>query len=188
MQSGMQGIARGYGWFGLRQLLGWLLVRLGLGGALALCLATFLLRFSVVRGSSMIPSIEDGDRLVVNRVTRDLQSLHRFDVVILRSPVDPEVDYVKRVVGLPGDRVRLVRGQLWIDDQPVAEPFLHVPMPETTDGWRVPEDAVFVLGDNRPVSSDSREFGFVPLAAVHGKVVARIWPPARFQLFPQLGK
>jgi signal peptidase I len=168
----------------VRRAVGWLVLRLGVGAAVALCLATFLLRFSVVRGSSMVPSIEDGDRLVVNRVTRDLGSLQRFDVVILRSPVDPEVDYVKRVVGLPGDMVRLVHGQLWIDDRPVGEPFGHVTDAETTDCWRVPQDSVFVLGDNRPVSSDSREFGAVPMASVHGKVVARVWPPARFQIFP----
>jgi signal peptidase I len=142
-------------------------------------LHAFVVQISVVRGHSMEPALIDGDRLVVDRVGPDLLGLSRFDVVVLGNPKNPVVDYVKRVVGLPGDQLALADGRLVINGVPVHEWFHpiadHAEFPPLT----IPSGHVFVLGDNRPISLDSREFGLVPVALLRGVVRARFWPPSR---------
>ncbi|MEY2982959.1 MAG: signal peptidase [Planctomycetota bacterium] len=156
-----------------------------LGAAAVLGLHTFVVQVSVVRGHSMEPCLRDGDRLVVERpgLMHEVGDFGRFDVVILGNPREPSVDYVKRVVGLPGDRVSLRDGQLHIDDHPVPEGFAPILDAETTGDVVVPAGYVWVLGDNRPVSADSRSFGLVPMELIRGRVCARIWPPARLTVF-----
>ncbi len=137
-----------------------------------------VLQVSVVRGTSMEPTLHDGDRLVVDRLARRIDGIEHGDVVVLRNPAEGDVDFVKRVVGLPGDRVALRQGRLLVNGRE-AEGYEHVPddcdMPELL----VPPEHFFVLGDNRPVSADSREFGIVPAPLLLGTVRARVWPPAR---------
>lgn len=149
--------------------------------AAALLLQSTLLQVSVVRGASMEPTLRDGDRLVVDRLDRSLGGIARGDVVVLRNPGDTGVDFVKRVVGLPGDRVALRAGRLLVDGREVGD-FEHVRDDCDMAELLVPDDHVFVLGDNRPVSADSREFGIVPAALLLGTVRARVWPPARASL------
>ena len=112
-------------------------------------------RFSVVRGNSMKPSLYDGNRLVLKRLSDPESEIRRFDVVIFRSPFDPETDYIKRVVGLPGDRVWLAKGKLWINGKPTEEQFLHNDDLDTTGEVSVPKGHFFVLGDNRAINSYS---------------------------------
>lgn len=149
--------------------------------AAAAILQASVLQVSVVRGTSMEPTLCDGDRLVVDRIARGIGGLEHGDVVVLRNPVESGIDFVKRVVALPGDRVALRGGRLLVNGAE-AERFEHVPddcdMPELV----VPADHVFVLGDNRPVSADSRDFGIVPGPLLLGTVRARVWPPARAAL------
>lgn len=156
------------------------LVRVGLFAALLNGLA---LQVSVVKGSSMLPNIHDGDRLVVDRFSYLFGEVERFDVVILECPTKPGVDYVKRVIGLPGDTIVLEAGKLSVNGRLLPEPFRHVEDGASFGIWRVPEGSYFVLGDNRPVSSDSREGWFVPRAAIKGRVRACLWPPADLGLF-----
>lgn len=148
-------------------------------------LHSLVVQVSVVRGHSMEPALLDGDRLIVERSgpTRDARGLDRFDVVILGNPREPSVDYVKRVVGLPGESVALREGRLHVDGTPIDEGFAPILDAETTEDVAVPEGYVWVLGDNRPVSADSREFGLVPIELIRGRVCARIWPPARVAVF-----
>ena len=143
----------------------------------------FVFNFSLVRGSSMQPNIHDGDRLVVDKVSYALGDVDRFDVVILACPKDPRVDYVKRVVGLPGDRITFVDGTLHVNEMPVLEPFAHVDDSECHGSWTVPDGKYFVVGDNRPVSSDSREGWFVARDFIRGKVRACFWPVSRWRVF-----
>lgn len=158
---------------------GWRLLRDAAFGALAMALLqTFVVQVNVVRGASMEPSLRDGDRLVVDRLGCAVGEVRRGDVVVMRSPLDRAVDYVKRVAGVAGDRVALRAGRLFVNDAPgdAAGCILdRADVPET----RVPDGHVFVLGDNRPVSADSRAFGLVPCALLHGVVRARVWPPTR---------
>jgi signal peptidase I len=153
------------------------------GALLVLAVQVFVVQVSVVRGHSMEPCLHDGDRLVVDRVSVALSGLERFDVVVLGNPTDPTVDYVKRVVGLPGDRVRLHRGVLMVNDRAVPEDFAPIQDAATTTEVLVPGGFLWVLGDNRPISRDSRDFGLVPVDLIRGKVRVRFWPPARLALW-----
>jgi signal peptidase I len=152
-------------------------------GVLASVLYGFSVHFSVVRGCSMVPVLQDGDRLVVDRLLPRLAGFHRFDVVILAAPADATVDYVKRIVGMPGDRIRLAAGKLWLNGVETEEPFLHVADPTADVEFDVPAGQYFVLGDNRPISSDSREFGCVAEDRLKGTVRARLWPMSRMSIF-----
>jgi signal peptidase I len=147
--------------------------------ALALFGYVCMFHLSVVRGSSMAPRIHDGDRILIDPISYLFHQIQRSDIVVLRYPLDPSVDYIKRVIGLPGDEVVLERGRVWVNGEELAEPYVG----EADDGARlsvrVKSAHYFVLGDNRRRSCDSREFGQVPVGYVRGKVEVRVWPPQR---------
>lgn len=165
---------------GLPAMLGIDLLR---GVIVLLLLHIFVFQFSLVRGSSMQPNIHDGDRLLVDRLSYQLGDVERFDVAILECPLAPGTEYVKRIVGLPGDCVHIECGRVTINGQSLPEPFDCI-VDRLADGtWRLPADHFFVLGDNRPVSSDSREGWFVPREKLRGKVRACFWPPTRLRAF-----
>ncbi len=136
---------------------------------------------SEVRGSSMMPGIHDNDRILVDHLTYMLGSVGRGDVVVMRYPLDPSLDYLKRVVGLPGDEVIIERGRVMINGAGWPEPYVASESvdPYTTLRTIVRPGHYFVLGDNRLHSSDSREFGQVPADYLRGKVRAKVWPLAR---------
>ncbi len=150
--------------------------------ALWLFAYTFIFNFSVVRGSSMAPGIRDGDRIVVDHVSHLIAGVQRGDIVVLRYPMDPSIDYIKRVVGLPGDDVRIDGGRVWVNGELLPEPY--VDRPDVSDHVRVcvQPGHYYVLGDNRPRSSDSREFGQVAFDAIRGRVNVRVWPLGRLGL------
>ena len=134
---------------------------------------------SVVRGTSMEPGIHDGDRILVEPWSYLLDPVRRGDVVVLRSPVDPDVDYIKRVVGLPGEELVLTADGVWVDGVRIDEPYAISDAEPTQLRVTVPEGHFFVLGDNRPRSADSRDFGVVRAEDLRGRVDLRVWPPKR---------
>ncbi len=140
--------------------------------------ASLSFNYSEVRGASMRPGIHDRDRILVDHVSYSFVDVDRGDIIVLRYPLDPSLDYIKRVVALPGDEVVIQFGGLWVNGQPVAQPYVDVKSldPSTTLRTTVKEGHYFVLGDNRIRSSDSREFGQVEKSLVRGKVRFRIWP------------
>ncbi|MEZ5965728.1 MAG: signal peptidase I [Planctomycetota bacterium] len=150
------------------------------GAMVVFLLNMFVLQISIVRGHSMEPSLLDGDRLVVDRLAYAVADVSRFDVVVLRYPRDPATDFVKRVVGLPGERVAIDKGVVFVDGKALSEDFTHVSDEADMHELVVPDDHYFVLGDNRPISCDSREFGLVEGGLLRGKVRARFWPLGRF--------
>jgi len=137
---------------------------------------TVFFNLSVVRGSSMEPGIEDGDRILVEPWSYVLSPVSQGDVVVLRYPLDPRVDYIKRVIGLPGDTVTMADGHVWVNGKLLDEPYVQDVDKSAYLSVRVAPDRCFVLGDNRPRSSDSREFGLVPLSYLRGRVDLRLWP------------
>ena len=153
-------------------------------GVLAVVAYALLFHLSVVRGSSMVPGIRDGDRILVDHLSYVLGDVHRGDVVVLRCPIDPSLDYIKRVIALPGDEVRIEDGGVYVNGDRIEEPYVA-----GADGAgverrsdlceRVERDHFFVLGDNRDHSSDSREFGQVSRELLRGRVDFRVWPPDR---------
>jgi signal peptidase I len=148
-------------------------------GAVLLVLYGLVFNFSVVRGSSMSPGIHDGDRILVNHLSYLLQPVQRGDIVVLRYPLDPRLDYIKRVIGLPGDLVRIHGGFVSVNGEVLEEPYISRPDPRGDLCVRVEAEHYFVMGDNRPHSSDSREFGQVPRENLVGKVDLCVWPPTR---------
>jgi len=129
-----------------------------------------------VDGSSMEPTLHNGEFVIVNKLTYKLGMPEIGDVVIFHPPSDPEQEYVKRVIGLPGDQVVITDGKVYVNGQLLEEDYITASSAKETN-INVPEDAIFVLGDNRDNSQDSRNFGSVPLNYVVGKAVFIYWPP-----------
>lgn len=154
-------------------------------GAMAFLLAqAFLVQVAIVRGHSMEPSIQDGDRLLVDRVSPVFDTVARGSVIVLRCPLATHVDFVKRVVGVPGDHIAMEKGSLLVNGTPLDHGGEDVILDATSfRSLLVPEGHYFVLGDNRPDSCDSREFGLVAAELVKGTVRARFWPLAYSRLF-----
>ncbi len=148
-------------------------------GLVAVLFYAFFFHLSVVRGSSMAPGIQDGDRILIEPWSYLVGGVERGDVIVLRYPLDPSVDYIKRVIGLPGDQVTLADGHVWVNGALCDEPYVASIDRSSYVSTLVAEDAYFVLGDNRQRSSDSREFGLVPSDHVRGRVDVRLWPPER---------
>ncbi|QDU84537.1 Signal peptidase I T [Planctomycetes bacterium Pla163] len=158
------------------------------GGAVA-CVSVLLycvvFNLSVVRGRSMAPGIHDGDRILVEPWSRAIGDFGRGDIAVLRSPIEPGLEYIKRIVALAGDEVLIADGRLWVNDELVEEPYADLgpagesPLGDALVWTRVREGHCFVLGDNRPHSSDSRDFGQIPADLLRGRVRLRVWPPDR---------
>jgi signal peptidase I len=124
---------------------------------------------------SMQPSFYEGNVLLVNKLAYKLGKMHTGDVVIFHNPKALEEDYIKRLIGKPGDTVRAENGKIYVNGVALDEPYIAQP-PYYIGEWVVPEDSVFVLGDNRNSSSDSHSWGFVPLDDLVGKALLVYWP------------
>lgn len=155
-----------------------LLFRVTRLGVVLLAMYSLTFQTPVVRGSSMQPSLQDGDRILIEPWS-SLVGYGRGDVVVMRYPLDQSVDYVKRIVGLPGDQVVMGGGKLWINGELVDEPYVDSIDMSAVLSTIVPAGSYFVLGDNRPRSSDSREFGVVDQGLMRGRVELRMWPLTR---------
>ncbi len=135
-----------------------------------------------VESISMQPTLFAGDFIVVNKLAYKLGAPNRGDVIIFHYPPDPNREpYIKRVIGLPGETVRVDNGYVYVNDVPMDEPYISAP-PNYQGSWIIPKDALFVLGDNRNSSSDSHSWGTVPLGNVIGKAEVVYWPPDDWQL------
>lgn len=152
---------------------------------LALTLLIFLVvRFVVqsyyVQGISMQPGLVNGQYVMVNKVTYLFQSPERGDVIIFHYPKDVSQDFIKRVIGLPGDTITTDRTHVTVDGKVLNEPYISMPYNLEGKTWTVPKGQYFVLGDNRPQSDDSRTWGFVPKDYIIGKAVIAFWPLSNF--------
>jgi signal peptidase I len=135
-----------------------------------------------VESISMQPTLYEGNFVLVNRVAYRLGEAHRGDVIVFRYPLDPDKEpYIKRVIGLPGDEVRIEGGNVYVNGIAQSETYIKA-HPSYAGSWDVPENSLFVLGDNRNNSSDSHSWGFVPLDNVIGKAEFVYWPPERWQI------
>jgi signal peptidase I len=139
---------------------------------------TFLYQPVRVEGTSMLPRLEDRDRLFINKVVYHISAIERGDVVVFHYPRDPEKSYIKRVIALPGDRLRIDRGVVYLNGKRMIENYV----PEEYSDSRsmaemvIPEEAYFMMGDHRSISSDSREFGPVERGLIYGRAVFVYWP------------
>ncbi len=139
-----------------------------------------------VEGYSMMPTLENGEFLVISRLSYRFGTPQRGDIIVFHYPRNPTEEYIKRIIGLPGDRIRVHNGVVYVNDYPLEEPYIAAPPAYETDTL-VPEGRLFVLGDNRNNSSDSHSWGTVPIDYVVGKAVFVYWPLTRFGPVQQEG-
>jgi signal peptidase I len=134
-----------------------------------------------VDGQSMQPTLHSGEFIIVNKLAYRLGQVQRGDVIVFHFPRNLEQEYIKRVIGLPGDEVVISNQQVRVNGDILNEPYIAEP-PEYQGTWIVPEGSLFVLGDNRNNSSDSHNWGLVSLDYVVGKALVVYWPPDRWGL------
>jgi len=149
-----------------------------ISAAVSLLVILFLYQPVRVEGTSMLPRLEDHDRLFINKFVYHITSIERGDVVVFHYPRDPEKSYIKRVIALPGDRLRIDHGQVWLNGKPLPENYVPEMYRDTRSYAEtvIPDDCYFVMGDHRSISSDSREFGVVERDLIYGKAVFVYWP------------
>jgi signal peptidase I len=134
-----------------------------------------------VDGFSMNPTLQNGEYVLVSRLTYKLAIPQRGDIIVFSFPVDQNQDLIKRVIGLPGETVSVRQNQVLINGVPLEEPYIAQP-PQYSGEWIVPEGNLFVLGDNRNDSKDSHQWGLLPLENVIGKALIIYWPPPEWKL------
>ncbi len=139
---------------------------------------TFLYQPVRVEGTSMAPQLHDQDRLFINKFAYNFEKIERDDVVVFYYPRDTQKSYIKRVIGLPGDTVRITEGRVFVNGTAIAEPYVPERYEDvrSMDELRVPEGEYFVMGDHRSISSDSRDFGPVARNLIYGKAAFVYWP------------
>lgn len=161
---------------------------IGIALVLVFLARTFLFSAILVDGISMEPTLHDGDRMFVNKISYRLSEPKRQDIIVFHSPAGR--DFVKRIIGVPGDTVRYENDQLFVNDEQVSEPYLDefkamdrvgsftedFELSQKIGSTTVPEGHLFVLGDNRRRSIDSRAIGVIPIEEVVGKTSLTFWP------------
>lgn len=146
--------------------------------AVSVFIIVFVYQPVKVEGTSMMPGLDDQERIFINKFVYHWESVERGDVVVFRYPNDPHKSYIKRVIGVAGDHVRIDDGRVYVNERLLDEPYV-------LDNYRddrsypevvVPPHSYFVLGDHRNLSSDSRDFGAIPASTIYGKAVFVYWP------------
>lgn len=150
-----------------------LALQLAILGAL---IAAFFVRMPQVFGPSMEPHITPGEYVLINTLAYKLSAPQRGDIIAFQHASDPPEIYIKRIIGLSGDRIRIVAGNVIVNGTPLPEPYLQFRDRRSFPEVVVPDHELYVLGDNRANSEDSRSFGPVPESDVTGRAIAGIWP------------
>jgi signal peptidase I len=154
-----------------------------------------------VEGFSMVPTLNNGEYVLISRLSYLTGNFQRGDIIVFRPPMYPDIpfwqrlfglpgfddqyeDYIKRIIGLPGETVKIDNGIVYINDVPLKEPYIEV-LPDYSGVYTVPEGQLFVLGDNRNNSADSHAWGFLPEKNILGKALVIYWPFTDFMLIHQ---
>jgi signal peptidase I len=164
----------------------WKRILLDLFETVALALVLFLIINAVsarvrVDGLSMLPTLQDGEFVLVNRLAYRLGTPNRGDIIVFRSTTQPDLDLIKRIIGMPGDKIRIGNGKVQVNGVVIREPYINA-APRYSGQWTVTAGHLFVLGDNRNDSSDSHAWGLLPLQNVIGKGVLIYWPPPEWAM------
>jgi signal peptidase I len=159
--------------------------------AVMVMLYLFIISPQEINGQSMDPFFHNGEYILTNKVIYKFRDPQRGDIVIFKSPKNKEIDYIKRIIGLPGERVKLHENVFYVNDQAVEEPYIPTDTPIYGGSFLqedmeivVPEGKYFVVGDNRPHSADSREFGPISKEDFIGMAFLRYWPFSRAEILP----
>jgi len=149
---------------------------------LAYLIQGFVVQSWIVDGPSMEPTVLDTERLFLNKFIYRLGSPKRGDIVVFHLPKRGDKDFIKRVIGLPGETLEVKLGRVYINQQPIDEPYIRKDVLSEYSKIVVPQGHVFVMGDNRPNSHDSRAFGTVSINLIRGKAIFVYWPVDRVRL------
>ncbi len=139
-------------------------------------ISTFIAQITQIKGHSMEPSLLDGERIVNIKFIYKVENPKRGEIVIFKPPFKTRETYIKRIIGLPGEKIEIRNGFVYINNKLLDEPYI---LNRSHDNWgpkKVPKDMYFVLGDNRVNSSDSRFWGFLPRKNIIGKAMMILWP------------
>ncbi len=150
---------------------------------LAFLIRTFIVELYIVDGPSMRPTLESHERLVVNKFIYRFRAPERGEILVFRYPRDPSRDFIKRVIAVPGDSIEIKDHRVFVNDQLLNEPYILEKTLSTYPKAVVPEGTIFVMGDNRNNSEDSRfvDVGFVPYDLIKGKAMLVFWPVSQFK-------
>ncbi|HEY6252731.1 MAG TPA: signal peptidase I [Candidatus Angelobacter sp.] len=146
--------------------------------AISLFIILFVYQPVKVEGGSMEPGLQDQERIFINKLAYKLEDIQRGDIVVFRYPRDTHKSFIKRVVGLPGDRVRVFDGRVYLNGRLTSEPYVPEVYLDSRSypEVKVPAGSYYVLGDHRSMSNDSRDFGPVARNFIYGKAVFGYWP------------
>lgn len=153
----------------------------------------FLVQPHEIKGNSMEPNFHNNEYILTDKISYKFSEPKRGDVIIFKAPKNPEIDYIKRIIGLPGDHIKVQNGQVYLNGKPLKEVYLKDPTSLFPGSYLqegveivVPQEEYFAMGDNRPHSSDSREFGPVPVNLIIGKAILRYWPLSQIGTLPKV--
>lgn len=146
--------------------------------AISAFVIVFLYQPVKVEGTSMMPSLDDQERIFINKFVYRIEPIQRGDIVVFRYPRDPQKSFIKRVIGVAGDHVRIVNGHVLLNGKMLVEDYVPSEYQDDRSYSEVvvPPDSYFVLGDHRSLSNDSRDFGPVDVSYIYGKAVFGYWP------------
>ena len=146
--------------------------------AISAFIIIFLYQPVKVEGTSMMPSLDDQERIFVNKYVYRLEPIQRGDIVVFRYPRDPSKSFIKRVIGVAGDRIRIESGEVFVNGEALEEDYVPAAYADqrSYSEMVVPPNSYFVLGDHRTMSNDSRDFGPVNIGYIYGKAVFGYWP------------
>ena len=146
--------------------------------AISAFIIIFLYQPVKVEGTSMMPSLDDQERIFVNKYVYRLEPIQRGDIIVFRYPRDPSKSFIKRVIGLAGDEIRIEGGEVFVNGRPLEEDYVPAAYADQRSypDIIVPPHCYFVLGDHRTMSNDSRDFGPVDVGFIYGKAVFGYWP------------
>jgi signal peptidase I len=158
-----------------------------LSAAIFVIIYLFAAQPHLVKGTSMEPNFHNGDYILTEKISYKFREPERGEVIVFKAPNRPDADYIKRIIGLPGEKVKVIEGIIYINDQKLPEQYEPINF-QTFSGrflqegqeFIVPENQYIVFGDNRSHSSDSREFGPVDKDFIIGRALIRYWPAPRF--------
>ncbi len=160
-------------------------------GSLFIVVYLFVAQPNQVKGASMDPTFASGDYIFTSKITYKMRSYHRGDVIVFKSPGNPDIEYIKRIIGVPGDVVMVKDSEVYVNGRQLKEDYISAKTNLWEDGFSkngvgvpVSEGMLFVMGDNRPRSSDSREFGLITQESVIGQVFYRYFPPNKAGVIP----
>ena len=152
--------------------------------AVSFFIITFLYQPVRVEGTSMLPRLGDQDRLFINKFVYHFAEIHRGDVVVFHYPRDPQKSYIKRVIAVPGDELRIDDGRTYINGRLLPEPYVPRRFHDSRsqDAMVIQPEQYFVMGDHRSISSDSRDFGPVDRSFIYGKAAFVYWPTEKMHV------